>query len=244
MIIFLKKWLARSAAIILVLGMTTACAEGNQEAKVKELVETKLGNNAKVDSVVKTPYLGLYEVRSGNNIIYTDPEVKYLFVGNIIDATTHQSFTKERLDELNKVSFSDLPLDLALKRVKGDGSRVIAVFSDPNCGYCKRLEKTLNEVDNITIYTFMFNILSKDSDVKSRNIWCSANREKAWSDWMVDGKAAAAAPADCAPPNEKVFELGKKLRITGTPTIFFKDGTRIPGAVDAKGLDEKLATVK
>jgi thiol:disulfide interchange protein DsbC len=224
--------------------MATACAESNPEAKVKQLVESSLGKDAKVDSVIKTPYMGLYEVRSGTNILYTDQEAKYLFVGNILDAKTHQNFTKERLDDLNKVAFSDLPLDLALKKVKGDGSRVIAVFSDPNCGYCKRFEKALQDVDNITVYTFMYNVLSKDSDTKARNVWCSSDRNQAWGEWMLEGKAPAAASANCTTPNEKVFELGRKLRITGTPTIIFKDGSRVPGAMDAKALEEKLATVK
>lgn len=241
---FVKKCLSRSLAAALVLVMATACAESNPEATVKKLAEERLGTNVKVDSVVKTPYLGLYEIRSGNNILYTDPEVNYLFVGNILDAKSHKNFTKERVDELSKVAFSDLPLDLALKKVKGDGSRSIAVFSDPNCGYCKQFEKTLKQVDNITVYTFLYNVLSKDSDTKSRNIWCSADRNQAWETWMLEGKAPAAAPADCTPPNEKVLELGKSLRVTGTPTIIFKDGSRVPGAIDAKGLEEKLAAAK
>jgi len=245
---FMTKGLSKIIACILVLGITTACAESKQEpaeSTVKQLVESKLGSEAKVDSVTKTSYMGLYEVNIGGNIIYTDPEVKYLFAGNIFDAESRQNLTKARLDEINKVAFSDLPLDLAMKQIKGDGSRVIAVFADPNCAYCKRFEKTLEGVNNVTVYTFMYNILSKDSDTKARNIWCSANPTQAWTAWMVDGKTPPAAPASCTnTPNEKVFELGKKLRITGTPTIIFKDGSRIPGAVDAKGLEEKLSQVK
>lgn len=221
-----------------VLGQTT------QEAAIKKAIEPRLGDGVKVDSVVKTPYGGLFEVRVGTDIFYTDAKGDYLFIGRVVDTKTFQDHTKARLDEINKIKFSDLPLDSALKSVKGNGKRVIAVFEDPNCGYCKRFRKTLNEMDNVTVYTFMYNILSEDSTVKSKNIWCSSDRAKAWDDWMLKGKVPEAAPANCTTPNDKVLALGQKLRITGTPTIFFADGTRIPGAVDAKALESKLASIK
>jgi len=121
---------------------------------------------------------------------------------------------------------------------------VIAVFEDPNCGYCKRFRQNLQEVDNVTVYTFLYNILTPDSSVKSKNIWCSADRSKAWDEWMLNGKAAPAAAEACTTPNDKILALGRKMRVTGTPTIFFTDGSRIPGAIDAKGLEAKLAAVK
>ena len=122
---------------------------------------------------------------------------------------------------------------------------MIAVFEDPNCGYCKRFRKTINEMKDITVYTFMYNILSDDSRIKSKNIWCSSDKIKAWDDWMVNGKTPAAAPDSCASsPHEKVLEIGKKYKVTGTPTIFFTDGSRIPGAIDAKMLEAKLASIK
>ncbi|MBI3285517.1 MAG: DsbC family protein [Burkholderiales bacterium] len=215
-------------------------AETAQEAAVKKLVEPRLGEGVKVDAVTKTPYSGLFEVRAGSDIIYTDEKAQYLFVGNVFDTKTGANYTKARVDEINKIKFSDLPLESALKMVKGDGKRVIAVFEDPNCGYCKRFRKTLAGMDNITVYTFMYNILSEDSTTKSKNIWCSADRNKAWDEWMVNGKMAPVAPANCATPNEKVLALGQKLRVNGTPAIFFTDGSRIPGAIDAKGLEEKF----
>jgi thiol:disulfide interchange protein DsbC len=233
--------------LLLVSTMMMACvgAETPTEANIKKLIEPRLGEGAKVDSVKPTPYGGLYEVRTGGDIMYTDKNAQYLFVGHVFDAKTSQDLTKLRIDEINKVKFSDLPLELAMKTVKGDGKRVIAVFEDPNCGYCKRFhQNTLSAVDNITVYTFLYSILSDDSIAKSKNIWCSADRTKAWEDWMVRGKVTAAAPAECIAPHEKVLELGQKLRVTGTPTIFFVDGSRIPGAVDAKSLESKLATVK
>jgi thiol:disulfide interchange protein DsbC len=198
----------------------------------------------KVDTITKTPYGGLYELRIGGDIFYTDAKGDYLFVGRIIDTKTSADLTRARVDEINKIKFADLPFDSALKMVKGNGKRVIAVFEDPNCGYCKRLRQTLAEMDNVTIYTFMYNILAEDSSVKSRNIWCSPDRAKAWDEWMLKGKAAPDAPANCTAPNDKIFALGQKLKITGTPTIFFTDGTRIPGAVDGKALEAKLASIK
>lgn len=212
---------------------------------IKKLIEPRLGVNVKVDSVTETPYGGLYEVRLGNDILYTDKTATYLINGHIFNLTTGADLTRDRIDDINKIKFSDLPLDKAIKTVKGDGSRVIAVFEDPNCGYCKRLRQTtLKETDNVTIYTFMYNILSDDSFVKSKNIWCAPDRSKAWDDWMVGGKAAPVAVASCATPNDEVLALGRKLGVAGTPAIFFADGSRIPGAIDHKALEEKLSKVK
>ncbi len=187
---------------------------------------------------------GLFEVRIGNDIVYTDAKAQYLFVGRVIDTQTYQDYTKDRIDEISRIKFSDLPLESALKTVKGNGARKIAVFEDPNCGYCKRFRQTLQEVDNVTVYTFMYNILSPDSAVKSKNVWCSADRAKAWDDWMLNGKLPATAAESCSTPNDKIFALGQQMKITGTPTIFFADGSRIPGAVDAKALEAKLVSVK
>jgi thiol:disulfide interchange protein DsbC len=230
--------------VLLSTAAANVLAQTAQEAAVKKLIEPRIGDGVKVDSVKKTPYSGLFEVRVGTDIFYTDEKAKYLFVGRVLDTQTYQDYTKARVDEISKVKFSDFPLESALKTVKGNGKRVIAVFEDPNCGYCKRFRQTLEGVDNITVYTFMYNILSEDSHNKSKNVWCSADRNKAWDDWMLNGKAAPAASESCATPNEKVFELGRRLKVTGTPTIFFTDGTRIPGAVDVKGLEEKLASIK
>ncbi len=237
--------LTKLAAIALFsLAAGTALAQTTQEAAIKKAIEPRLGEGVKVDSVTKTPYGGLYEVRVGGDIFYTDAKGEYLFIGRVVDTKTFTDYTKARVDEINKIKFADLPFDSALKMVKGNGKRVIAVFEDPNCGYCKRFRQTLNEMDNLTVYTFMYNILSEDSAVKSRNIWCSADRMKAWDDWMLKGKVAETAPANCNAPNDKILALGQKMKITGTPTVFFTDGTRIPGAVDGKALEGKLASIK
>ncbi|TFW07739.1 DsbC family protein [Oxalobacteraceae bacterium OM1] len=231
-------------AALLALAAGFAGAESAQEANLKKLIEPRLGEGVKVDSVTRTPYGGLFEVRVGSDIFYTDANGSYLFIGRIVNTKTFEDVTKARIDEVNKIKFSDLPFDNALKMVKGNGKRVIAVFEDPNCGYCKKFRQTLAEMNDITVYTFMYNILAEDSAVKSRNIWCAPDRARAWDDWMLKGKAADAAPANCTAPNDKILALGQKMRITGTPTIFFSDGTRLPGYIDQKTLEAKLASIK
>ncbi|MFL9926507.1 DsbC family protein [Herbaspirillum lusitanum] len=221
-----------------------SATDGSTEATIKKLIEPRLGEGAKVDSVTKTPYSGLYEIQIDGDVIYTDVKAQYLFIGRVVDAQSYRDYTKEKIEAINKVPFSGLPLDKAIKTVKGNGKRNIAVFEDPNCGYCKRFHETLQKVDNITVYTFQYNILAPDSIVKSRNIWCASNPSKAWSDWMLNGKEAPAAPANCTAPHEEILALGKKMKVTGTPTIIFTDGSRIPGAIDAKALEQKLSSIK
>ncbi len=233
-------------AVLLSTALMASCvgAETPVETTIKKALEPRLGG-AKIESVKQTPYAGLYEVRVAGDILYTDKKGEYLIIGQVYDTKTSQNLTRARVDEINKIKFSDLPFEMALKQVKGNGKRTIAVFEDPNCGYCKRLRQTtLKELDNVTIYTFMYNILSEDSFAKSRNIWCAPDRQKAWDDWMINNKVPPAAPANCKAPNDEVAALGQKLRIQGTPAIFFTDGSRIPGAVDLKTLEAKLATLK
>jgi thiol:disulfide interchange protein DsbC len=237
------KMIKIACAALACLTFTAVYAETAQEAAVRKAVAPRLGDDAKIQSVTKTPYSGLYEIQVNDDIIYTDAKAQYLFVGRIVDTKTYQDYTKARLDEINKVTFADLPLNLAMKSVKGNGKRVIAVFEDPNCGYCKRFDQTLQGIDNITVYTFLYNILSQDSINKARDVWCAPDRNKAWDDWMLNGKPAPTAPANCSTPHEKVLELGKRMKITGTPTIIFADGSRIPGAIDAKALEAKLNSV-
>jgi thiol:disulfide interchange protein DsbC len=239
-----KLAVASSVGVALALSAAMAAAETAQEAAVKKIIGPRLGENIKVDSVRKTPYAGLYEVRVNEDILYTDEKGEYLFVGRVLDAKTFRDFTRERIDDITRIKFSDLPFDSALKTVKGNGKRVIAVFEDPNCGYCKRFRQTLSEMDNVTVYTFLYSILSEDSVAKSRNIWCSSDRVKAWDEWMLKNKQPAPAPAGCSTPHEKILALGQSMKVTGTPTIFFADGSRIPGAIDLKGLEAKLATIK
>ena len=179
----------------------------------------------------------VYEVSIGGEILYADEKAQYVILGgNLVDTKTRQNLTEARQSELNKVDFAKLPFDRAFKYVKGNGSRKIAVFSDPNCPYCKRFEETLksSKIDNVTVYTFLYPVLGPDSDAKSKAIWCAADPVKAWHDWMLDKKAPPTATAKCddAPVRQNVA-LGHQYNVTGTPTIILADGRRLPGAVPA-----------
>lgn len=213
------------------------------EAEIRKSMEAKLGT--KVESVTKSGFMGLYEVYADGNIFYTDEKVTAIVVsGQLIDAKTMKNVTDERMKKLTAIKFNELPLDRAIKQVRGDGKRVMATFEDPNCGYCKRLAKDLQKLENVTIYTFLLPILSEDSVHKSKQIWCSADRAKSWNDWMVDGKAPSGRE-DCDTASvTKNQEFGRKLNITGTPTIFFADGERVPGAVPLARIEQKLSQAK
>jgi len=209
------------------------------EASVKKAVEAKIGGP--VTSVTKTTYLGLYEVYADGQVLYTDEKVSALLIGSLIDGKTMKNVTTERMQKLTAIKFSDLPLAQAVKQVRGDGKRVFATFEDPNCGYCKKMAKEIAKLDNVTIYTFLYPILSPDSLEKSNQIWCASDRVKAWNDWMVDGKAPA-GKGDCDTTAIKTtLETGRKLAINGTPTIFFADGERVPGAIPQTRIEQKLA---
>jgi thiol:disulfide interchange protein DsbC len=221
--------------------LAMACVAGiamADEASVRKAVEAALPG-APIAHLRKTPYLGLYEFKLGDQLIYTDEKVTYIFAGNVIDAKTQKNLTQERLIKLSTIKFSDLPLDLAVKTVRGNGKRVIATFEDPNCGYCKKLAADLQGMKDLTVYTFLLPILAEDSAVKSRAVWCAADRSKAWNDLMVNGTAPAAGSCDA--PLEKLAALGQKLGVRGTPTIFLANGERIPGAISAADLEQRLA---
>lgn len=190
-----------------------------------------------VTAVRRTPY-GLFEVRVGMDLLYTDEKVTWVMEGPLIDAMTRRDVTREAQEKLGGIPFDHLPLDLALKQVKGDGSRKIAIFEDPNCGYCKQLRKTLENVDNITVYTFLYPILSPDSNIKVRDVWCSQNPSQTWDAWMLRGQKPATA--NCDVPEAKLLALGKQLMVRGTPTLFFSDGSRTSGALPLDQLKARL----
>ncbi len=221
------------------LGALLASAAIADEAVVKKNFESKFG--AKAESVTKSGYLGLYEIYADGQILYSDEKGTAFIIGPLIDGRTMKNVTQERMNKLTAIKWSELPLERAVKQVRGDGKRVLATFEDPNCGYCKRLAKDLQKLDNVTIYTFLLPILSPDSLEKSKAIWCAADRAKAWTDWMVDGKAPG-GKTDCdTTAITKNQEFGRKLNINGTPTLFFASGERLPGAVPLQQIEEKLA---
>ena len=198
-----------------------------------------------IDEIIKSPMPGLYEVRfNGTDIIYTDAEANYILQGSLIDTKQKRNLTEERIDKLTAVDFASLPLSDAFTIVRGNGKRKLAVFEDPNCGYCKHFEKDLQKVDNITVYMFLYPILSPDSSEKSKAVWCARDKGKVWQDWMVREQALPAAGKCDTSLLARNVEFGKKHKITGTPTLIFADGSRVPGAIDAKQVEKFLSDVK
>ncbi|MCQ9617600.1 DsbC family protein [Paenalcaligenes niemegkensis] len=191
-----------------------------------------------VDEITATPFANLLEVRIGNEILYVNQEVDFVLQGALVDVQTRTDLTAQRLEELNRVDFSSLPLEQAIRYVKGDGSRKIAVFEDPNCIYCKRLHESLAEVDNITVYSLLFPILSPDSLVKAESIWCADDNSAAWQAWMLKGIEPTAAK--CANPIKQTLALGMSLGIEGTPAIIFSDGSRVGGWLPPDQLKDRL----
>ena len=223
--------------------VTATCALA-QEAAIRKNLAERIPQLQKIDEVSKSAMPGLFEIRvNGTEIYYTDGEGNFLLQGNLIDTRQRRNLTEERVDKLNAISFDALPLKDAFTIVRGTGKRKLAVFEDPNCGYCKRFERDLQKVDNVTIHMFLYPILSADSNEKSKNIWCAKDRVKAWQDWMVRDKVAATASCDIS-AIERNVEIGRKHKITGTPTLIFADGTRVPGAITAAQVEKYLTDAK
>ena len=215
-----------------------------QEATIRKNLGERIPQLVKIDEVNKSPMAGLYEIRvNGTEIYYTDAEGNFLVQGNLIDTKLRRNLTEERVEKLTAISFDALPLKDAFTIVRGNGKRKLAVFEDPNCGYCKRFERDLQKVDNVTIHMFLYPILSADSTEKSKNIWCAKDKGKAWQDWMVRDKPAPTASCDSS-ALERNVELGRKFKITGTPTLVFVDGSRVPGAIGAQEVEKNLTTTK
>jgi len=233
-----RHWLALTCTALLALGTAHA-----QEAAIRKNLSERLPNIPKIDEVSKTPMNGLYEVRMGSDIMYSDAEGNFLIQGNLFDVRQKRNLTEERTDKLTAVPFEQLPLKNAFTQVRGNGKRKLVVFADPNCGFCKRFEKDLQKLDNVTIQHVLYPILGEDSKVKSKNIWCARDKAKVWNDWMINGTPPPSASCDTAPIEANV-EFGKKHRITGTPTLFFADGTRVVGAVPLAQIENQLAQVK
>ncbi len=227
---------------LLILGMASSVFALN-EKQIRTEIQKRLGTSANVRNVTPSPIPGLFEVQVNNEIFYTDSNAKYLIQGEMVELASGNNLTTKRQEDINRIKWSDLPQAQAFKVVRGNGSRQIAVFSDPNCGYCKRLEKTLQQLDNVTIYNYLIPILSADSAIKSKQIWCAADQQKVWNDWMLNNLGPS-GKSDCANPIDKNLTLAKNYGINGTPTIFFTDGSRFPGAVQLADIEKKLASLK
>lgn len=228
---------------LLALGALSFSAAMAQEATIRKNLIERLPNLPKIDEISKTPMNGLFEVRLGNDVMYSDAEGNFLIQGALIDTKQKRNLTEERVEKLSAIAFDQLPMKSAFTQVRGNGKRKLAVFADPNCGYCKRFEVDLQKLDNATIYHFLYPILGEDSRTKSKNIWCAKDKAKVWNDWMIRATLPPSANCDTT-AIDTVVEFGKKHRITGTPLILLADGTRLPGAVPLAQVEKMLAEIK
>jgi thiol:disulfide interchange protein DsbC len=213
-----------------------------QEPAIRKALAERLKGLPPIDEVSKSPLPGLFEVRIGNDIVYTDANGDYIVNGQIIELKTQRNLTEERVAKLTAIDFEALPLKDAIVWKNGTGKRRIAVFADPNCGYCKRFERELGNVKDVTVYTFLIPILGGDSPDKAKAIWCAKDSTAAYRNWMVDGTTPPKLLGDCATPLDRNLELSRKHRVTGTPAIVFENGVRVPGMLTADQLEKQLAS--
>lgn len=213
---------------------------------IRKNIAERIPNFPSIDEISKTAVPGLFELRVGTEIFYTDENGDHLIRGQIIDTKTRTNLTEERVAKLTAIDFSTLPLKDAVVWRQGNGARKIVVFADPNCGYCKKFEQELQHMRDITVYTFLYPILGPDSHEKSRNIWCAKDSGNAWLDWMlranspgssIDGKCDFAAL-------QRNVALGRRHKINGTPSIVFEDGKVVPGAMGREQLEKQLSLSK
>jgi thiol:disulfide interchange protein DsbC len=226
-----------------VAALLLSCGVLAQEAAIRKTLAERLPNLPKIDEITRTPVAGLYEVRfGGTELLYSDASGEHIFVnGSLVETRTRTDLTEARLEKLLAIEFDKLPLKDAMTVRQGSGARKLAVFVDPNCGYCKRFERDLTAVKDVTIYTFLMPILGPDSTTKSRDIWCAKEPMRAWRDWMLDGVVPPKAGAKCdTAAIDRNLVFSRANRITGTPAVFFEDGTRRPGALPGAEVERLL----
>jgi thiol:disulfide interchange protein DsbC len=214
-----------------------------QESVIRKTLAERLPQLAKIDEVTRSPIAGLWEVRyGGTEILYTDDKGEFVLVnGSMVDTKTRVDLTEARIEKLLVIDFDKLPLKDAIVVKQGTGARKLAVFEDPNCGYCKRFERDLAGIKDLTIYTFLLPILGPDSVTKSRDIWCAKDNVKAWRGWMVDNVVPTKTSGCDASALERNLAFSRTHRITGTPAVIFEDGTRKPGALPLAAVEQFLA---
>jgi thiol:disulfide interchange protein DsbC len=235
-----------SALLLALIATSVAPSVLAGDAEIRKSIESSFPGT-KIGSITKAPVNGLFEViangEQGPLVIYSDDKGEYVLVGDLLNVQSKRNLTRERMDKLTEVKWDSLPLGNAIKVVKGDGSRKLAVFSDPDCPYCKKAEAEFNKLDNVTIYTFAYPLpMHPDAARKSKLVWCSKDRAKAWQDLMLKG-VVPSGKADCEDPIDENLALGAKLRVDGTPALIFPNGKRIPGYVDAGRLETMLNTM-
>lgn len=236
--------LLSTAFVALAMGSGLAHAQTElpaaQLATLKQKLSQRMPQLPPIEGARTTSMSGLIELRAGGHIFYTDASGDHLIDGQLIDVRNQRNLTEARLDEINQVDFASLPLRDAVVWKSGNGKRRMVVFADPNCGYCKRLERDMQKLKDVTIYTFMIGILGDDSKAKSDQIWCAKDRTQTWLNWMLDGEAPPRALGQCGSPLQRNMALAQKLRVNGTPAIIFEDGTRLPGAASLQTLEQRL----
>ena len=229
------------SAIALCLAATLVHAAFAQEAVIRKTIAERLPAFPKIDEVSKTPIAGLYELRVGTEIFYSDERGDHVVEGHLIETRTQTDLTTARIDKLTAVDFASLPLKDAIVWKQGTGARKLVVFADPNCGYCKKFEKEMQQVKDVTVYTFLYPILGGDSPDKSRDIWCAKDNGVVWRDWMIKGTAPARSMGQCdTAALQRNVALGKKIRVNGTPALVFEDGKRVPGAMAPEQVEKQL----
>jgi thiol:disulfide interchange protein DsbC len=234
----------RSMRCLLLCGAMVSAAANASESEVRKAFQQRYPG-IQVESVARTPMAGIFEIYANGIVLYVDEKVNYLIAeGRLVDARSRTDLTAERLRKLQAVSFDSLPLNAAFKIVRGNGKRQVAYFADPNCGFCKKFERELLEAKDVTIHLFLYPILSNDSMEKARSVWCSKDRAKAWTEWMLKN-VVPTAPSSCDTPIDSIVAFGRQKGIGGTPTLIFADGTRVPGMIPAADVNKLLdATAK
>ena len=233
------KRIARAAAA-LVFALALVPAAFADEAAIRKNISERVPDFPKIDEVTKTSIPGLYEIRVGTDILYTDEQGNYLIEGQLIETKTRTNLTEQRVAKLTAIDFKALPLKDAMVWKQGTGERKLVIFADPNCGYCKKFERDLLTVKDITVYTFLYPILGPDSTEKSKQIWCAKDNAKVWRDWMIKGTPIGESPSCDTSALARNVALGRKHRINGTPGVVYEDGKMQPGAVGAEAVEKQL----
>jgi thiol:disulfide interchange protein DsbC len=228
------------AAFALVLAFALAPFAFADEAAIRKNISERVPDFPKIDEITKTSIPGLYEIRVGTDILYTDEQGDHIIEGQLIETKTRDNLTQQRVAKLTAIDFKTLPLKDAMVWKQGTGERKLVVFADPNCGYCKKFERDLQNVKDVTVYTFLYPILGGDSPEKSKQIWCSKDNIKTWRDWMTKGTPIPESPVCDTSALARNLALGRKHRITGTPGLVYEDGKMQPGAVGAEAVDRQL----
>ncbi len=232
------------ATAALILALSLAPAAFADEATIRKNISERVPQFPNIDEITKTAIPGLFELRVGTNVYYSDEQGNYIIEGQLIDTKTRVNVTEERIGKLTAIDFKSLPLKDAMVWKQGTGERKLVVFADPNCGYCKKFEKDLQAVKDVTVYTFLYPILGGDSPEKSKQIWCAKDNTKAWRDWMLNGTMVAGSPQCDSSALQRNYALGQKHRIRGTPGLVFEDGRTQAGALNTDQIEKQLIATR